>query len=105
MITSVPFCHLASRRALVPNDSRWSEIADAMNTIKAPQAWEIYHGSGGAEIAVCVISSGIDPSHPDLRANMLQTPGYDPVTGAVGEAVDVRQRPDGTHHAGTGKTQ
>eukprot|EP00955_Chlamydomonas_euryale_P109145 365909-Chlamydomonas_euryale.AAC.4 len=72
-----------------------------MNTIKAPQAWDVYDGRGGTDIPVCVIGDGIDFTHPDLRANMHPDVGYDVTTGDQGEAVSFDQESSSTHHAGT----
>jgi thermitase len=51
-----------------PNDpqfgSQWN-----MRQIHAPEAWDI--GTGGADVVVAVLDSGIDPSHPDLQGRVL----------------------------------
>eukprot|EP00955_Chlamydomonas_euryale_P109140 365908-Chlamydomonas_euryale.AAC.4 len=72
--------------AAVLNDPRWYGIADGMQRIKAPQAWDIYAGQGGAEITVCVIES-MDVTHEDLQGNMHPKLSYDPITGNVGMAI------------------
>jgi hypothetical protein len=40
--------------------------------IHAPEAWELSQGEG---VIVAVIDTGIDLSHPDLRANVWRNPG------------------------------
>eukprot|EP00955_Chlamydomonas_euryale_P109144 365909-Chlamydomonas_euryale.AAC.3 len=73
-------------KAAALNDPRWYGIADGMQRIKAPQAWDIYAGQGGAEITVCVIES-MDVTHEDLQGNMHPKLSYDPITGNVGMAI------------------
>eukprot|EP00955_Chlamydomonas_euryale_P077663 362992-Chlamydomonas_euryale.AAC.1 len=93
--------HGVNLRCTPLDDVRWFDIEGAMNTIKAPQAWDVYDGRGGTDIPVCVIGDGIDFTHPDLRANMHPDVGYDVTTGDQGEAVSFDQESSSTHHAGT----
>lgn len=51
----------------VPNDPRYGDLW-GMQTIRAPQAWELETGS--AQVIVAVIDTGVDYTHPDLSANM-----------------------------------
>jgi len=44
--------------------SQWN-----MRQIHAPEAWDI--GTGGADVVVAVLDSGIDPSHPDLQGRVV----------------------------------
>jgi subtilisin family serine protease len=39
-----------------------------LDEVRAPDAWEKERGSGAATL--CVVDSGIDPQHPDLRENV-----------------------------------
>lgn len=69
----------------IPNDpdfnGQWG-----LKRIGAPAAWDISTGSPvagavtGATAAltttICVIDSGVDPSHPDLKANLHSGVGY-----------------------------
>jgi subtilisin family serine protease len=65
-----------------PNDSTFANLWGLHNTgqsngvvdadIDAPEAWELTTGS--RTIKVAVIDSGIDPTHPDLLANIWRNP-------------------------------
>ena len=44
--------------------------------INTPDAWEI--STGGVDVIIAVIDSGVAYSHPDLAANMWTNPGEDP---------------------------
>lgn len=44
--------------------------------INTPEAWEI--STGGEEVVIAVIDSGVAYSHPDLASNMWTNPGEDP---------------------------
>jgi subtilisin family serine protease len=57
--------------AAAPNDPGWS-MQWHMRTIRADQAWARSRGSG---IVVAVVDTGVDLSHPDLRARI--TTGID----------------------------
>jgi len=41
--------------------------------IAAPSAWEV--ATGSAAVTVAPVDTGIDPTHPDLRANLWANPG------------------------------
>jgi subtilisin family serine protease len=51
-----------------PNDPRLGDQWN-MRQIQAPEAWEI--GTGGSDVVVAVLDSGIDPSHPDLAGRVV----------------------------------
>ena len=55
----------------VPNDAKYSELW-GMTKIAAPAAWDVTTGS--ADVVVGVLDTGIEYTHPDLAANMLNTP-------------------------------
>ncbi|MDR2927966.1 MAG: S8 family serine peptidase [Cytophagaceae bacterium] len=63
--------------------------------IKAEQAWTI---SLGTNIKVAVIDEGVDLTHPDLHANLLQ--GYDAPSGNSGGAPIYSSEKHGTACAG-----
>ncbi len=44
--------------------------------VNAPDSWEI--STGGEEVVIAVIDSGVAYSHPDLTPNMWTNPGEDP---------------------------
>jgi len=64
--------------SVVPNDPifprQWS-----LQAVRAPQAWDLTRGS--RSIAVAVLDSGVDATHPQLAGKLL--PGYDSTTGAA----------------------
>src|SRR5262245_23851867 len=51
-----------------PNDPRLGDQWN-MRQIQAPEAWDI--GTGGGDVVVAVLDSGIDPSHPDLAGRVV----------------------------------
>lgn len=61
--------------ALVPNDSHWSNQW-APAKIRAPAAWEIT--TGGEEITIAVLDTGVELNHPDLVAKIWTNPGEIP---------------------------
>ena len=63
-------------RAEVPDDPGY-QAQWALPAVRAPAAWDRTHGSSG--VAVAVIDSGVDGTHPDLAGKLL--PGYDAVKG------------------------
>jgi len=61
-----------------PNDEFYSKIW-GMTAIRAPSAWD--KRTGGKEIIVAVIDTGIDLTHPDLVDNLWSNPGEVPGNG------------------------
>jgi subtilisin family serine protease len=55
------------RLQAVPNDSMMNQLWGLIN-MDADLAWDLETGS--SDIVVAVVDSGIDPSHPDLAANI-----------------------------------
>lgn len=55
-------------QAFTPNDQYILEQGDALELIKAYDAWEIY--SGDSNIVIGISDNGIDQLHPDLRDNI-----------------------------------
>jgi thermitase len=80
-----------------PNDTwfgiQWALKQSQDHDIDAPQAWDIH--SGGDNVTVAIIDTGVDLDHPDLQANVV--PGYDFVNGDSDPDDD---HGHGTHVAG-----
>jgi subtilisin family serine protease len=90
------------RTAELPTDPRWNEQWD-MTRIACPAGWDTQKDASG--VIVAVIDTGIDFTHPDLRANLWINPadathGFTCMNGvcAAGGADD---HGHGTHVAGT----
>jgi subtilisin family serine protease len=62
----------------VPNDPDFSKLW-GMTKIQAPMAWNTH--TGGSNVVVSVIDTGIDYNHPDLKDNMWVNPGEIPGNG------------------------
>jgi subtilisin family serine protease len=68
---------------VLPNDTRFSELWGLHNTgqnggkvdadIDMPEAWDLT--TGGNDIVVAVIDTGVDYTHPDLAINMWENNG------------------------------
>ncbi|NLD43452.1 MAG: S8 family serine peptidase, partial [Chloroflexi bacterium] len=65
--------------AVTPNDPRYSEQW-ALGAIGAPAAWDVTTGAGS--VAIAVVDSGVDLTHPDLAAQLWTNPGETPGNGA-----------------------
>ncbi len=62
----------------VPDDPDYSQLW-GMQTVSAPQAWDITTGS--SDVIVAVIDSGVDYTHPDLAENIWINTGEIPDNG------------------------
>lgn len=86
---------------VVSNDPLFRQLWGTKR-IQAPLAWE--YTTGSAEVAVGVIDSGIDYTHPDIRGNMWASPNRQLING-WNFAGNYRNSMDtnghGTHVAGT----
>jgi len=61
----------------IPNDNRWP-LQWGLHAIAAEEAWDF--STGSRDVTVCVIDSGVDITHPELRDNMHPNLGYDTFT-------------------------
>lgn len=96
-------------RELMPNDPRFtSNELYGLNTIAAPQAWDITQGN--RNIVVAVIDEGIDITHEDLQANIWTNPSPGSIPGITGDlhgydfrdnTGNITAEPHATHVAGT----
>ena len=66
----------------------------ALDSIRAQDAWKLETGS--SEVKVCIIDSGIEYDHPDLRTNVVETTSF--CEGCEPTGRDVTGH--GTHIAG-----
>ncbi len=82
--------------AVVPNDPSYSECW-GMEDISAHYAWDVT--TGGDDVYVAIIDSGIDHTNPDLTANVASDLGYNTVGGSQYDGMD--DYGHGTHVAGT----
>jgi len=86
---------------VTPNDKLWTQQWD-MTKVSAPAAWDTQTSASG--VVVAVIDTGIDFTHPDLRANLWSNAdgshGFTCMNGScvAGGADDFGH---GTHVAGT----
>ncbi len=92
-----------------PNDPEFSKqwhYSSSVSGINLPKAWDVT--TGGADVVVAVIDTGILPDHPDLMNNLL--PGYDFIkkmqkrhVTAMPETVTRRMRGTGSSLVNAGK--
>jgi len=76
----------------IPNDPEWG-VQYGLRAIRAPAGWDFARGS--STVAVAVVDTGVDPTHPDLSGKLV--PGYDFVNGDPDPTDD---HGHGTHVAG-----
>jgi subtilisin family serine protease len=72
--------------AAAPNDPMFSSLwglGDGAG-IAAQRAWNV--STGSSDVVVAVIDTGVDYTHPDLRANMWSNPGEIPGNGIDDDA-------------------
>lgn len=79
-------------QAIKPNDVLYEDYQWNLPAIRTEIGWNI---SGGDEVTIAVIDTGVDPAHVDLQSNM--TTGYNVYTDSNHAADDVGH---GTHVAG-----
>ena len=74
MVTTAPVSQVAEPQptisSTVPNDPFLSQLW-GMNSIRALQVWPTYRDS--SKVIVAVIDTGVDYTHPDLKANMWKS--------------------------------
>lgn len=82
------------RIALTPNDPRFGELWGLHNIgqtsgtvdadVDAPEAWDLQ--TGGNDVVVAVIDTGVDYNHPDLQANIWTNTAEIPGNGIDDDA-------------------
>lgn len=70
--------YLQKVQAFIPNDPLISNQEDALNLVRAFEAWEIEQGS--PDIVIGISDNGIQQTHPDLKDN-IATNNADPING------------------------
>lgn len=91
-------------RDAIPNDTHFSLLTGldgAPVDIDAPEAWDTT--TGGKNVAVAVMDSGVDYNHPDLAANMWINSGEIPGNNIDDDNngyVDDLHGIDAVHHTG-----
>ncbi|PWH13398.1 MAG: hypothetical protein DDG58_14205, partial [Ardenticatenia bacterium] len=80
----------------IPNDPDWGSQW-GLSKIQAPKAWDILSTTGGANIIIAIIDSGIDLDHPDFACPNKLLPGRDFVNNDNDPQDDYGH---GTHVAG-----
>jgi len=69
--------------SFVKRDLQWSEQVTpyGVNLVKAPEFWSRYNGNQGAGVKVCIIDTGLQVTHEDIRdASASGSDGLDLVT-------------------------
>ena len=82
------------------NLRNWGLFNNNLSHINAPKAWEV--SEGDKSIIVAVIDTGIDPKHPDLKANLWHKFGTDEYCWdfVTNKKNPVDEHGHGTHVAG-----
>jgi len=80
-----------------PNDPYYS-LQWALPAIQAPDAWDIYASTGG--VAIAVVDSGVDASHPDLTFSLLPGWNFDIDSPNYNTNITDDDYGHGTHVAG-----
>src|SRR3989344_6108218 len=80
-----------SRAETRPNDF-WFRLGDqwALERIRAPAAWDITTGS--PSVVIAVVSTGVDPEHRDVGANLVPGINTYPPGGSTDEDLDLLVR-------------
>ncbi|MGQ9792145.1 MAG: S8 family peptidase, partial [Anaerolineae bacterium] len=79
-----------------PNDQYWNQQW-GLPKIQAPKAWDILSTTGGANIIIAIVDSGIDLDHPDFACPNKLLDGHDFVNNDNDPQDDYGH---GTHVAG-----
>lgn len=79
---------------IIPNDPFYDSEQWGLPKIRAPEAWDTV--TGGSEIIIAIVDTGVDLSHPDLD-DKIQSPGRDFVND---DYVAQDDHGHGTHVAG-----
>ncbi|RKY62381.1 MAG: hypothetical protein DRP96_00410 [Candidatus Neomarinimicrobiota bacterium] len=59
---------------IIPNDPMWADLTH-LPQMNAPAAWDV--AKGDSSVAICIIDSGIEYRHPDLKDVLWLNPGED----------------------------
>lgn len=83
LVSLVAHLHIFAEDSFIPNDplfeSQWGLASPGPYHIKAPEAWALEKGS--KKVAIVVVDTGIDYTHPDLKNNMWVNPHEIPGNG------------------------
>lgn len=88
----------ATAAAGAPNDPFYNQLW-GMQNIKAPQVWQTYRDS--PKIVIAVLDTGVDYTHPDLKANMWSKNGRYGYDFYDNDSDPMDEESHGTHCAGT----
>lgn len=86
--------HVYDIQATIPDDTMYNNLW-ALPKISAPEAWDIH--TGNQSVLVCVVDTGIDYNHNDLKSN-IHSKGYNAISDVYDSMDD---NGHGTHCAGT----